>query len=285
MAHTPAHGSALFDVSGRAYVVTGAASGIGLAIAETLVANGAQVHLVDVDGDRLTDITTELSAMAGRTSSTAVDVSDAEGLGRAVDAFVDRTGRLDGMFANAGISGGPGFGTPAGVSTGQLENQAVQGWQRILDINLLGVLNSVQAAVCTMKRQGHGSIVITASVAGMQAEPFVSYAYAAAKAATIQLTRQSALELAPHGIRVNAIAPGFIKTAIAGGRLHDAAVETALARRIPLGRLGSPREVQGVALLLASDAGTYLTGNVIPVDGGVLLGAPLLFNIANDGSQ
>jgi NAD(P)-dependent dehydrogenase (short-subunit alcohol dehydrogenase family) len=270
-----AHADALFDVNGRTYVVTGAASGIGLAIAETLLANGAQVHLIDRDADRLASIAAELQASGRRSSSSAVDVAHAQGLRRAVDAFVDRTGRLDGMFANAGISGGPGFGTPAGVSTGQLENQAVQDWQRVLDINLFGVVNSLQAAVRPMKRQGHGSIVITASIAGLQAEAFVSYAYALAKAATIQLTRQSALELAPHGIRVNAIAPGFIKTAIAGGRLHDATVEAALARSIPLGRLGLPREVQGVALLLASDAGTYLTGNVIPIDGGVLLGVPL----------
>jgi NAD(P)-dependent dehydrogenase (short-subunit alcohol dehydrogenase family) len=145
-----------------------------------------------------------------------------------------------------------------------------------LDINLIGIVNSVQAAVRTMKRQGRGSIVMTASIAGLQAEPFVSYAYAVAKAAVIQFMRQCALELAPHGIRVNAIAPGFIKTAIAGGRLHDRTVEAALVRKIPLGRLGASREVQGVALLLASDAGAYLTGIVVPVDGGVLLGPPSL---------
>ena len=269
-----ARAGTLFDVSGRTYVVTGAASGIGLAIAETLLANGAQVCLIDRDADRLAAVTAELQVSSGRSSSTAVDVADAEGLRQAMDAFVGRTGRLDGMFANAGISGGPGFGTPAGASIGQIENQVVKDWQGILDINLIGVVNSVQAAARTMRRHDRGSIVITASIAGMQAEPFVSYAYAVAKAAVIQFTRQSALELAPHGIRVNAIAPGFIKTAIAGGRLHDPTVEAALVRRIPLGRLAAPWEVQGVALLLASDAGAYLTGTVIPVDGGLLLGPP-----------
>lgn len=156
-----------------------------------------------------------------------------------------------------------------------MQEQDAAHWQAILEVNLVGVLHTLQTVVPAMKRQRRGSIVVTASIAGLQAEPFVSYSYAAAKAAVVQLVRQSALELAPFGIRVNAIAPGFIRTSIAGGRLHDPAVEADLARRIPLGRLGEPREVQGMALLLASDAGSYISGSVLPVDGGVLLGAPV----------
>jgi NAD(P)-dependent dehydrogenase (short-subunit alcohol dehydrogenase family) len=271
-----AHRSALFDVSGRAYVITGAASGLGLAISQALIINGAQVLLVDLDPKRLVEVAAELDGGAGRANGTAVDVADAEGLRKAVDAFVSHTGRLDGLFANAGISGGPGFGTPAGASSGRLENQVATEWRRVLDVNMLGVVNSVQAAVPQMKRQGHGSVVITASIAGLHAEPFCSYVYAMAKAATIQLMRQSALELAPHDIRVNVIAPGFLAgTAIGGGRANDSQVQAALIPTIPLGRLGSPRDMQGVALLLASDAGRYLTGTVIPIDGGVLLGAPV----------
>ena len=123
------------------------------------------------------------------------------------------------------------------------------------------------------------SIVVTASISALHAEPFVSYVYAAAKAAAVQLVRQAALELAPHGIRVNAVAPGFIKTGIAGGKLHDPAVADSLLHRIPMGRLGIPADIQGVALLLASDASAYMTGCTIAIDGGVLLGAapsPLL---------
>jgi NAD(P)-dependent dehydrogenase (short-subunit alcohol dehydrogenase family) len=266
-----AHAAQLFEVAGRAYVVTGAASGLGLAIAEVLAANGSRLLLLDRDAQGLKDVASRLQASA---ASQAVDVANADALRLAVNAFLDETGRIDGLFANAGISGGAGFGTAAGVSSGQLEHQDGKHWHRILDINLLGVLNSLQAVVPAMKRQRGGSIVITASITGIQAEPFVSYSYAAAKAAVIQVMRQSALELGPFGIRVNAIAPGFIKTAIAGGRLHDPAVEAGLSRKIALGRLGASHEVQGIALLLASDAGSYITGSVLPVDGGALLGPP-----------
>jgi len=266
-----AQAAQLFDVTGRAYVVTGAASGIGLAIAEVLAANGGRLLLLDRDAQGLKDVASRLQASA---ASKAVDVADADAVRQAVDAFIADTGRIDGLFANAGISGGAGFGTAAGMTSGQLEHQDGKHWHGILDINLLGVLNSLQAVVPAMKRQRSGSIVITASITGIQAEPFVSYSYAAAKAAVIQVMRQSALELGPYGIRVNAIAPGFIKTAIAGGRLHDAAVEAALSRKIALGRLGAAHEVQGIALLLASSAGSYITGSVLPVDGGALLGPP-----------
>lgn len=262
----------LFDVEGRAYVVTGAASGLGLAIAEVLVANGARVLLVDRDAERLDEVASQLGAAA---SPSAVDVTSADGLQQAIEDFVTAHGCVDGLFANAGMSGGAGFGAAAGAATGRLQDQDPGHWSRILQVNLLGVVSSLQAVVPAMKRQRRGSIVITASIAGIQVEPFVSYSYASAKAAVIQLMRQSALELAPWGIRVNAIAPGFIRTRIGGGRLHDAGVEADLASRIPLGRLGDPTEVQGVALLLASDAASYVTGSLIPVDGGALLGSRL----------
>lgn len=268
MTPSAAHAAArLFDVAGRAYVVTGAASGLGLAISQALAGNGARVLLLDRDADRLEDVAARLGA---GTTSRSVDVGDAAAVQAAVDGFVD-TG-VDGIFANAGISGGPGFGTAAGMVTGRLEEQDASHWSGVLQVNLFGVLNSLQAVVPAMKRAGRGSIVVTASIGGMQAEPFVSYSYAAAKAAVIQLVRQSALELAPFGIRVNAIAPGFVRTGIAGGRLHDPVVEADLAQRIPMGRLGEPQDIQGIALLLASDAGSYVTGSIFPVDGGVLLG-------------
>jgi NAD(P)-dependent dehydrogenase (short-subunit alcohol dehydrogenase family) len=265
----------LFDVAGRAYVVTGAASGLGLAIAEVLAANGGRLLLIDRDEKGLQVLASRLQASA---TMQAVDVADVAALRQAVDAFIADKGRIDGLFANAGISGGAGYGTAAGMTSGQLEHQDGKHWHGILDINLLGVLNSLQAVVPAMKRQRSGSIVVTASIAGIQAEPFVAYSYAAAKAAVIQLMRQSALELGPFGIRVNAIAPGFIKTAIAGGRLHDAAVEAALSPKIPLGRLGAAHEVQGIALLLASDAGSYITGSTLTVDGGALLGPPSIIH-------
>ncbi len=267
-----AQAARLVDVGGRAFVVTGAASGLGLAIAQTLAANGANLLLLDRDEDKLK----ETAATLGKAATLCVlDVSDASAIQAAVDEFTFKRGTVDGVFANAGVSGGPGFGTAMGATLGRLQDQDADHWNQVLQINLLGVLHSMKAVIPAMKQARRGSIVITASVAGMQAESFVSYAYAAAKAAVIQLVHQSALELAPFGIRVNGIAPGYVRTGIANGCLHDPDVEAGLVRRIPLGRLGEPHEIQGLALLLASDAGSYLTGGLFPADGGVLLGTPV----------
>jgi NAD(P)-dependent dehydrogenase (short-subunit alcohol dehydrogenase family) len=270
--------SRLFDVEGRCYVVTGAASGLGLSITEVLIANGARVLLIDQDTDQLAMIKDRLGCQA---SHCAVDVADAIALHSAVQSFKAQVATIDGMFANAGISGGAGFGTLSGAISGRVQEQTIEQWDRILRVNFLGVLNSIQSVASTMKAQSRGSIVVTASIAGMRAEPFVSYAYATAKAAVIQLVRQSALELASFGVRVNAISPGFIRTRIAGGRLHDPEVESHLLDKIPMGRLGEPHEVQGLALLLASDASSYITGSIFPVDGGTLLGPsiPSIFPI------
>ena len=260
----------VFDVSGKSFVVTGAASGLGEAMSEVLSGNGAHVLLIDCDAQALKALHERLSASGGRVQSKVVDVSNAGALKAQVAEFVDNRQGLDGLFANAGISGGPGFGTEAGAVTGGIEAQSPQDWERVFQINLHGVVASLQSAAAVMKRQQRGSLVLTASIAGAKAEPFVSYAYATVKSAVIQLMRQTALELAPYGVRVNAIAPGFIKTNIAGGRLHDSGAAETLQSKIPLGRLGRASELHGITLLLASEASSYITGALIPVDGGVL---------------
>ena len=260
----------VFDVAGKSFVVTGAASGLGEAMSEVLSANGAHVLLIDSDAQALKRVHERLSATGGRVQSQVIDVSNAPALKAQVAEFVDNRQGLDGLFANAGISGGPGFGTEAGAVTGGIQAQSPQDWERVFQINLHGVVASLQSAAAVMKLQKHGSLVLTASIAGVKAEPFVSYAYATVKSAVIQLMRQTALELAPYGVRVNAIAPGFIKTNIAGGRLHDDATALRLQSKIPLGRLGRASELHGITLLLASDASSYITGALIPIDGGVL---------------
>jgi NAD(P)-dependent dehydrogenase (short-subunit alcohol dehydrogenase family) len=262
--------SSLFDVRDRVYAVTGAASGLGRAMASVLAANGARLVLLDLDADGLHSLAHGLAADgAPAPRLCVVDVSDTAALAAALHEAIAACGRIDGLFANAGISAGPGFGaSPAGA----LEAIAPQGWDRVLAVNLTASIAAMQAVTPAMKRQGHGRIVLTASIAGVRAEPFCGYAYAASKAALINVMRQAAVELAPHGILVNAIAPGFIHTAIGGGRLDDAAVRDRLAASVPLGRVGQPRELSGLTLLLASDAGSYITGTVIPVDGGVLAG-------------
>lgn len=260
----------IFNVSCKSYVVTGAASGLGEAMAGVLTGNGAYVLLLDRDAAALQRVHDRLEALGGHVHSQTVDVADAENLKRHVADFVAQRHGLDGLFANAGISGGPGYGTQSGVVTGGIEAQSPDTWESVFRINLHGVVNALQSAVTVMKQQRRGSLVLTASIAGAKAEPFVSYAYSTVKSAVIQLMRQAAIELAPYGIRVNAIAPGFIETNIAEGRLHDRATALRLSERVPLGRLGQPTELHGLTLLLASDASSYITGTLIPVDGGAL---------------
>lgn len=274
---TPAEGTQpLFQLDGLRCVVTGAASGIGRAMAEALLGHGAAVLMVDRDATALANVlATVPPTQRPRAHSGACDITDAARFQRLMSDF----GALDALFANAGVSGGPGFGIETGRESGTLAAQEMDHWRRVMDINLHGTATCLQAALPALKRhprrqgrQGRqGRIVVTASVAGVQAEPFVSYAYALAKAAVVRLVQQAALELAPHGITVNAIAPGFIKTGIANGRLHDADVADGLVPRIPLGRLGEAADLGGLAVFLASRASAYITGAVIPVDGGYLL--------------
>lgn len=263
--------SSLFQLEGHRCVVTGAASGIGRAMAHALLRHGAEVLLVDRDAAALADVLGAIPvSLKQRAQSGVCDITDTTHFQRLVDGF----GALDALFANAGVSGGAGFGTDAGRESGLLAAQAMDHWRCVMDINLYGTATCLQAvlpALMKNKSQGGGRIVVTASVAGLQAEPFVSYAYALAKAAVVRLVQQAALELAPHGITVNAIAPGFIKTGIGNGRLHDDDVAIGLVPHIPLGRLGDAADLQGLAVFLASRASAYITGAVIPVDGGYLL--------------
>jgi NAD(P)-dependent dehydrogenase (short-subunit alcohol dehydrogenase family) len=245
-----------FDVRGLRTVVTGAASGLGLAIAEAMAEGGARVTLVDVDADGLTEVAARLGA-----ESAVVDVADSDAVAR---LFADLDG-VDVVFANAGVS------REAGVldDRGGLGNLDDDTWRTVLGINLDGVLFTMREAARHMKPQGSGRIVVTASTAGIGTDPFVGYSYSATKAAVIMLVRQAAFELARHGVHVNAIAPGPFRTNIGGDAppIPDEAWESIVA----IGRMAEPEELKGVALLLASSASSFITGAVIPVDGGQLL--------------
>ena len=203
-----------------------------------------------------------LDAHAGR-----VDIADREGLHAAVDAVAERAGRLDVVFANAGVSAGPSH---VAAPQGRLADVSPEAWDRSLAINLDGAFETMRAAARHMIPRGEGSIVVTASISGMKASPVSGYAYVAAKAALIGLVRHACTELGPHGVRINAIAPGFIVTNLAGGILgRDEALAARLSELVPLRRVGTADELKGVALFLASRASSYVTGTVIPVDGGV----------------
>lgn len=260
----------LFDLRGTRVVVTGAASGLGLAMAEVLAAAGARVVGGDRDAEGLAARMAELEAAGGEAHAVVADVAEAEDVDRLFAAADERLGGVDVVFANAGIGGGGGY---ARVASGRLAELDLAAWDRVLQIDLTGVILTMRAAARRMVPQRHGKIVVTASVAGLRAEPMVGYPYVAAKAALVNLVRQAALELAHHQVTVNAIAPGPFKTNI-GGRPFDAATEAVWGGTVPLGRMGTTDELKGLVVLLASSASSYLNGATIPIDGGATVSAP-----------
>jgi NAD(P)-dependent dehydrogenase (short-subunit alcohol dehydrogenase family) len=262
----------LFDVRGRSAMVTGAASGLGRAMAEVLAAAGAGVTLADRDPAGLEKAGAELAAAGGNVRQAQVDVRDASQVRAAVADTVQAFGGLDVVFANAGIAEGAGYSDP----DWRLEAFPEDSWERVVAVNLSGALHTMRAAAEVMRRQGAGRIVVTASTAGLRADPMVAYSYVAAKAALINVVKQAALDLAPHGVRVNAIAPGPFHTNIGGEKGKDPAVEKTWSMTVPLGRMGNPEEIKGLVLLLASDASSFMTGAVYPVDGGALATSHIL---------
>ena len=258
----------LFNVRGDVAFVTGAASGLGLAMAEVMADNSAHVVMTDVNAETLGAQADRLAANGCSVETVTLDVADLPALRQVIDDTVVAHGRLDAVFANAGISAGPGYQNDAG----QINAVDPAAWDRVVHINLNSVFATIQAAAAHMKKQRSGRIVVTSSIAGIKAEHMVGYAYAATKAAIINLVRQSAMELAPYNISINAIAPGPFLTNIGGGRLNDPEVVKQFADTVPVGRIAETEEMQGLALLLASPSSSYITGTVIPIDGGCTAG-------------
>jgi NAD(P)-dependent dehydrogenase (short-subunit alcohol dehydrogenase family) len=264
----------LFDVRGVRAVVTGAASGLGFAMAEVLAECGAHVTLADVDEELLEEST---SALAGRDLSArsfAVAVSDESRVEALIRDVVEAEGSVDVVFANAGIAASPGWAVEGGQ---RLESVEWAVFDRVLGVNLHGVLYTMKHAAAAMKKQGSGRIVVTSSIAGLRPEPVVCYGYIASKAAVLNIVRQSALELAPHGILVNAICPGPFKgTRIGGGATLDPDPETEeqWVGTIPVRRMAEPEELKGLVLLLASPAGSFITGAAHVIDGGAAIATP-----------
>jgi NAD(P)-dependent dehydrogenase (short-subunit alcohol dehydrogenase family) len=263
----------LFDIEGAAALVTGAASGIGLACARVLAANGARVTLIDKNAAGLEAALAAMPAGADARSAVA-DVTDRAAVDRAFDAAAQAYGRIDVAFANAGIGGGPGFLGIDGHRRQEhaLENISEERWHAVVSHHLTSVLFTIQAAARHMKPMGGGRIVVTTSIAAIKPEAIIGAPYMAAKAGAAHLVRQAALELARWNILVNAIAPGPFRTNISGGRLADPAVREHHARSSPLKRMAEPGEIMGLALFLASPAARYITGTQIVIDGGATLG-------------
>ena len=267
----------LFSVAGQGAIVTGAGSGLGLAIAEALAENGARVTLLDVDAGRVAAETGRLGARGYDVRGEAVDISDHARLEHAFDAAVAAHSRLDIVFANAGIDSGPGFvsgwaGARERDPRGALESYSDARWNRVIEVNLTGVFATLRAAARIMKPQRSGKLIVTTSVAGYQCEPAIGAAYPAAKAGAAHLKRSVAHELAAFNITVNAIAPGWFVTNIGGGHAKNPQVQREMAAVMPMGRVGFPDDIKGLALFLASPASAYITGQEITIDGGWTLG-------------
>jgi 3-oxoacyl-[acyl-carrier protein] reductase len=245
-------------LAGKVAAITGGALGIGRATARIFAAEGAVVAVADVQADAVEAVAREIREGGGQAIAVGMDVGDASQVQAFVDTVVGELGRLDVMFANAGIAHSAPF----------LEHPEAQ-WHRVLRVNLTGVFLCCQAAARQMVKQGGGRIITVASINGFRGvENLVGYN--AAKAGVVELTRTMAVELAEHGIAVNAIAPAQIDTRLTRGLPGEARQRR--VDRIPMGRFGEPEEVARAALFLASDDASYVTGHTLAVDGGYLAG-------------
>jgi len=270
-----------FDIKGRSAFVTGAASGIGLAYAEAMAEAGAAVSLTDIDGEGAEREAARLREAGYEARADQLDVSDFNAVAAAFDAHAKAYGGLDIAFANAGIDTGAGFWNPAGHRNpdGQVDTYDPKRWDKSISVNLSGVFYTISNAVRIMKQpdrangRSGGSIICTASNAGLVTEPIVGLPYMPAKAGVLHMVRALGLELADFRIRINAIAPGPFVTNIGGGWLKkDPVARKAWDAIVPLGAVAETDQLKPLALLLASDASDYMTGSHVVIDGGMMLG-------------
>jgi len=243
------------DLTGRVALVTGAARGLGRAIAETLAAAGAKVACVDVNAQTLSETVAAIQGAGGVARALACDVTDSQRVNEVVDEVVKAWEGLHILVNNAGI-------TRDNIVLRMKDDQ----WDAVIQVNLRGTFLFTRAAAKPMLKAHGGRIVNIASVAGLVGNPGQAN-YSASKAGVIGLTRTVARELAGRNITVNAVAPGFIATEMTAGLGEEVLAE--VKRRTPLGRLGEAQDIADAVLFLASDAAGFITGHVLTVDGGL----------------
>lgn len=256
----------LFDLGGKTAIITGSSRGIGRAIAEAFAEAGARVVISSRKQDACEAVADDINARFGEGHAIAVaaSISDKEGLQRLVDRTREEFGPIDILVCNAATN--PYYGPMAGISDDQ--------FRKIFDNNVLSNHWLITMVAPEMAARGSGAIVIVSSVGGLIASDTIG-AYNISKAADFQLVRNLALELGRQNIRVNAIAPGVIRTDFARALWEDPQAEAVLREAVPLGRIGEPEDVAGTALFLVSDAGRYVNGQGIVVDGGMTTRAKL----------
>ena len=249
----------IFSVTGKVAFITGAAAGLGRAMAEALGENGAKLWLFDSDGLALTATAEALRSKGAEVTTQIGDVTSDRAVSDAIAALLDHCPTLDIAIANAEISD---------AHPGPMHQTQDDDWHRVLDVNLNGLFYTCRAALRPMVAQGHGKLITVASMWGLAAPAgaFPRPAYAASKGAVVNLTREMALHDATRNIQVNALCPGIFQTET---RPRNPAAAIAYT---PMGRLGRPDEIKGATLFLASSASDFMTGQTLVVDGGVLAG-------------
>ena len=248
----------LFDLSGRSALVTGGGRGLGKAMAQALAEAGADVAVASRDGEACAVAAKEIEKTTGRRAFPGtLDVSEKESVDSLVKSVFEYLGSVDILVNNSGATWGAPF-----------EEMPLDKWERVLKVNLSGTFLMCQAVIPLMKRRRWGRIINVASVAGLVGSPGFMHAagYTASKGGIVALTRELAVKLAMDGIVVNAVAPGFFPTKMSRALTEN--YGELINRSIPLGRMGSEDDLKGVTVFLASEASRYVTGQVIPVDGG-----------------